>query len=73
VGFNNLPSQIHRSFINKGFNFTLMVVGMFLARRIRARSYSFLKMGFVDWMSISFSGADFEWLFDSVFEGAHVL
>jgi septin 2 len=27
VGFGNLPSQVHRKFVKKGFEFTLMVVG----------------------------------------------
>lgn len=30
VGFANLPNQVHRKSIKKGFNFTLMVVGTFL-------------------------------------------
>ena len=27
VGFANLPNQVHRKFVKKGFEFTLMVVG----------------------------------------------
>lgn len=27
VGFANLPNQVHRSCVRKGFNFTAMVVG----------------------------------------------
>ena len=27
VGFANLPNQVHRKFIKKGFEFTLMMVG----------------------------------------------
>lgn len=27
VGFGNLPNQVHRKFVKKGFEFTLMVVG----------------------------------------------
>jgi len=29
VGFANLPNQVHRKFVKKGFEFTLMVVGLF--------------------------------------------
>lgn len=28
VGFANLPNQVHRKSVKKGFEFTLMVVGM---------------------------------------------
>ena len=27
VGFANLPNQVHRKYVKKGFEFTLMVVG----------------------------------------------
>ena len=27
VGFGSLPNQVHRKFVKKGFEFTLMVVG----------------------------------------------
>ena len=27
LGFANLPNQVHRKFVKKGFEFTLMVVG----------------------------------------------
>ena len=27
VGFANLPNQVHRKSVKKGFNFTVMVVG----------------------------------------------
>lgn len=27
VGFANLPNQVHRKSVKKGFNFTIMVVG----------------------------------------------
>lgn len=30
VGFANLPNQVHRKSVRKGFNFTAMVVGMSL-------------------------------------------
>jgi len=29
IGFSNLPEQLHRKAIKKGFDFTIMVVGMF--------------------------------------------
>lgn len=29
VGFANLPNQVHRASIRKGFTFTAMVVGMY--------------------------------------------
>lgn len=29
VGFANLPNQVHRKSVKKGFEFTLMVVGKF--------------------------------------------
>lgn len=29
VGFANLPNQVHRKSVKKGFEFTLMVVGEF--------------------------------------------
>jgi len=29
IGFSNLPEQLHRKAIKKGFDFTVMVVGMF--------------------------------------------
>ena len=28
IGFSNLPEQLHRKAIKKGFDFTVMVVGM---------------------------------------------
>jgi len=28
VGFSNLPNQVHRRSVRKGFNFTAMVVGL---------------------------------------------
>ena len=31
VGFANLPNQVHRKSVKKGFEFTLMVVGEFEA------------------------------------------
>ena len=27
LGFANLPNQVHRKFVKKGFEFTLMIVG----------------------------------------------
>jgi septin 7 len=30
VGFSNLPNQVHRKSVRKGFQFTAMVVGMSL-------------------------------------------
>jgi len=30
VGFANLPNQVHRKSVKKGFEFTLMVVGQFV-------------------------------------------
>jgi septin 7 len=30
VGFSNLPNQVHRRSVRKGFNFTAMVVGWFI-------------------------------------------
>lgn len=36
VGFANLPNQVHRKSVRKGFNFTCMVVGKFYS------SYYFL-------------------------------
>lgn len=30
VGFANLPNQVHRKSVKKGFEFTLMVVGQYL-------------------------------------------
>jgi septin 7 len=30
VGFANLPNQWHRKSVRKGFNFNVMVVGMFM-------------------------------------------
>ena len=36
VGFANLPNQMHRAAVRKGFTFTAMVVGMYdrLARKL---------------------------------------
>ena len=34
VGFANLPNQWHRKSVRKGFNFNVMVVGMFYPRRL---------------------------------------
>ena len=34
VGFANLPNQVHRKSVRKGFQFTAMVVGMFFPRSI---------------------------------------
>lgn len=31
VGFANLPNQVHRKSVKKGFEFTLMVVGKYCA------------------------------------------
>jgi septin 7 len=31
VGFSNLPNQVHRRSVRKGFNFTAMVVGAFIS------------------------------------------
>lgn len=39
VGFANLPNQVHRKSVKKGFEFTLMVVGEF-----PALGYSFQQM-----------------------------
>lgn len=33
VGFSNLPNQWHRRSVKKGFHFTAMVVGQYLAQR----------------------------------------
>ena len=33
VGFANLPNQWHRKSVRKGFNFNVMVVGMFTEKR----------------------------------------
>lgn len=30
VGFANLPNQVHRKTVKRGFEFTLMVVGLFV-------------------------------------------
>lgn len=32
VGFANLPNQVYRKAVKKGFEFTLMVVGKFIIR-----------------------------------------
>ena len=32
VGFANLPNQVHRKSVKKGFEFTLMVIGKFHTR-----------------------------------------
>jgi len=37
VGFSNLPNQVHRRSVRKGFNFTAMVVGMFFLLSITLR------------------------------------
>lgn len=34
VGFANLPNQVYRKAVKKGFDFTLMVVGMFCGLRL---------------------------------------
>ena len=34
VGFANLPNQVHRKSVKKGFEFTLMVVGKYALRSI---------------------------------------
>ena len=34
VGFANLPNQIHRKSVKRGFEFTLMVVGECWAKKI---------------------------------------
>jgi septin 7 len=34
VGFANLPNQVHRKSVRKGFQFTAMVVGAFLFSRV---------------------------------------
>lgn len=50
VGFANLPNQVHRKSVRKGFQFTAMVVGTWLPRStdlalqlITAFSFSFLR------------------------------
>lgn len=40
VGFANLPNQVHRKSVRKGFQFTAMVVGAFLfSSRTRPRNF----------------------------------
>ncbi|RKP21059.1 hypothetical protein ROZALSC1DRAFT_27499 [Rozella allomycis CSF55] len=38
VGFSNLPNQIHRKSVKKGFNFTMMVVGRDIRRCLSGES-----------------------------------
>ena len=39
VGFANLPNQVHRKTVKRGFEFTLLVVGKFISNYSRLRSY----------------------------------
>jgi len=41
VGFANLPNQVYRKAVKKGFDFTLMVVGKFLDRIVLGNSRLF--------------------------------
>ena len=57
VGFANLPNQVHRKFIKKGFEFTLMMVGesgLGKSTLISNQGYQrkFIKQwkGFCDWL-----------------------
>lgn len=37
VGFANLPNQVHRKSVKKGFEFTLMVVGKCFIRLLKKK------------------------------------
>jgi septin 7 len=39
VGFSNLPNQVHRRSVRKGFNFTAMVVGMYSSTKLTLVTY----------------------------------
>lgn len=43
VGFANLPNQVHRKSVRKGFQFTAMVVGLFLSFTLCPLSLTFSK------------------------------
>jgi septin 7 len=43
VGFSNLPNQVHRRSVRKGFNFTAMVVGMFIPPTLIQQELSVLQ------------------------------
>lgn len=39
VGFANLPNQVHRKSVKKGFEFTLMVVGEWSSAQVSKWAY----------------------------------
>jgi septin 7 len=41
VGFANLPNQVHRKSVRKGFQFTAMVVGMSFPPFLGCNTYAF--------------------------------
>ena len=45
MGFANLPNQVHRKSVKKGFEFTLMVVGRCLQDQLSAVSIAQGKIG----------------------------
>lgn len=52
VGFANLPNQVHRKSVRKGFQFTAMVVGTWTVTVTRlTRSCSFTFQGNPDWVN----------------------
>lgn len=56
VGFANLPNQVHRKSVKKGFEFTLMVVGEFMITvSDLVLFYPFLLIVIRRWLSLVFS------------------
>jgi len=45
VGFANLPNQVHRKSVRKGFQFTAMVVGLFALFRSKLNLFPNLSLG----------------------------
>lgn len=44
IGFSTLPDQIHRKTLKRGFEFTLMVVGMYSEFLIEKNNFYFLSV-----------------------------
>ena len=42
IGFSNLPEQLHRKAVKKGFDFTIMVVGMFFLLLMKQADFIFV-------------------------------
>lgn len=55
VGFANLPNQWHRKSVRKGFNFNVMVVGMFRTRSQKMRIFTDATQVNLAWASLPWS------------------